>query len=86
MTTIAEMASKELNEKSFKSPQVSTDVEVQQGGFEEIQPEFDLSEQEKEQNDFDYDSEHSPFPEGMRPFTYTLTHLMGDTPSTRRRP
>ncbi|GLA43108.1 hypothetical protein AnigIFM63309_000834 [Aspergillus niger] len=57
------MAAKEMNEKSFKSPQVSADVEIQQGRFDEIQPEFDLSEQEKEQNDFDYESEHSPFPE-----------------------
>lgn len=80
------MAAKEMNEKSFKSPQVSADVEIQQGRFDEIQPEVDLSEQEKEQNDFDYESEHSPFPEGMRPFIYTLTPLMGDTPSTRGRP
>ena len=77
------MASQEPLEKTLKSPHVSADVEIEQGRLDEIQPELDSD--EKEQTGYDYESEHSPFAEGMWLAISNIAPLMGEPPSTGRR-
>lgn len=57
--------SKEQEESEPKTAAVSGDAEVEHGRMDEL--EVDLATVLKEENEYSYESDRSPFPEGMSP-------------------